>query len=109
MITLVITENKYMEIVLTIIITTVASSGFWAFLQWVLQNKKDKKSVEKSALLALLHDRLYFELGNLLSEETIKRTDYENVTYLYTPYKKLGGNGTCEKMYMDLQKKEISA
>ena len=95
------------NIIVTIIITMLASSGFWAFIQWTLTCVRDKKSAEKSALLALLHDRLYYEIGRMLSEDTVKRDDYENITYLYKPYKQLGGNGTCEKMYMDLQKKEI--
>lgn len=92
---------------ITVTITLLASSGFWAFLQWLLSTVKGRKNAEKKALLALLHDRLYTELSVLLANDTVSRSDYENINYLYAPYKELKGNGTCEKMYNDLQKKKI--
>ena len=95
------------EVIISIVISVIASSGFWAFLQYTLQARRDRKSVERSALLALLHDRLYSEMSNLMDQQQISKGIYENLVYLYNPYIKLGGDGTCEKMFADISKKEL--
>ena len=96
-----------LEIIITIIAAVIASSGFWAFLQWYLDKKSDKKSTEREALLALLHDRLYNEMEKLMDQEKIDKYVYENLVYLYNPYIKLGGDGTCEKMFQDISKRDL--
>lgn len=70
----------------------VASSGFWAVIQRLL----DKKDVKIELLIGLAHDRImqagmyYIERGYITSDE------YENLNdYLYKPYKKMGGNGSA--------------
>lgn len=85
--------------VITILVAVLGSNGLWAFLQWYITNRKKKRSTEQEALLALLHDKLYALCKSLLSQDSISLEQLENLEYLYRPYIKLGGNGTCEKLY----------
>ena len=98
-----------MTTIISIIIAVIASSGFWTFLQWYMDHKKARHSTEREALLALLHDRLYTEMDKLIEEDHIPKNVYENLVYLYKPYVKLGGNGTCEKMFQDISKRELKS
>ena len=93
------------EIGVTILITLLASSGFWTCINMLMVNsikKQQKKSVNYKALLALLHDRLYYLLEKYIKEGAISSDEYDNIMYLYTPYKEMGGNGTCERLMKEL-------
>lgn len=85
------------QIVVTIVTSVLASSGVWAIVARLL----DDRSVKTQMLIGLGHDRICF-----LGQEYIKRgyiyaDEYENLhDYLYQPYVKMGGNGTA-KMIMD--------
>lgn len=91
-----------MDTIATIIVAVIASSGFWAFVNGVIAARKEKKSLERRALVALLHDKLYCACQEYIKQGHISADDYENLTYLYEPYIAMGGNGTCERL-----KKEV--
>ena len=82
-----------------------ASVGFWTFINNVWSARKERKSETAKMLLGLGHDRIY-ELSNCYIERGWISTDeYENlVKYLYEPYKKLGGNGTAERLITEVNK-----
>lgn len=93
-----------MNIWLEILIAFVASSGFWA----LITNLINRKSASTKMLIGLGHDRIialgmsYIERGWVTEEE------YDNlVNYLYTPYAKLGGNGTAERVMKGVEKLPI--
>lgn len=96
-----------MEIFLTILASVLASSGLWALLQTLIVNKQTKDTSERKALLALLHDRIYTEAKHRIAEKTISTEDYDNLRYLYEPYKALGGNGTCERLMNEVNRLPI--
>jgi len=84
-----------LELIVTIVSSFLASSGLWAFLSHI----NDKKGAQNAMLRGLGHDRImrlgkhYVDRGYITVEE------YENLhDYLYVPYKKLGGNGSADKM-----------
>lgn len=87
-----------MEIIIAITTSILASSGLWAFIT----TKMNRKSALEYGVKALLHDRIYYECEKRLKQDSITREDYENLQYLYKPYKELGGNGTCEKLMHDV-------
>lgn len=95
------------EIIVTIIVTLVASSGFWAFISTIIANKAKKNSVSRKALLALLHDRLYFLLEKYIEQGSVTHDQHENIMYLYNPYVEMGGNGTCERLINEFNKLPI--
>jgi hypothetical protein len=83
--------EPWIQIVLTIIGSVIASSGFWAYLQKNL----DKKDVKTEMLIGLGHDRIIY-LGMCYIERYrkydigITQEEYENLNdYLYKPYKKM--------------------
>ena len=92
----------------TIIVAIFASSGFWAFLLAVVNKIFDKRSAKNKMLLGLGHDRIIALCEKYISQGWITSEDYENLhDYLYIPYKKMGGNGTAEKLMHDVDNLSI--
>ena len=82
-----------LELIFAVVTTILASSGFWAYIQYRTAKNDDSQQL----LLGLAHDRImslgksYIEKGEITADE------YANlVKYLYIPYKKCGGNGSAE-------------
>lgn len=82
-----------------IILAIFGSTGLWTLVNNVVQRMQGHKSAERKALLALLHDRLYLLCQSYIEQGSISLDELENIDYLYSPYRALGGNGTCEKLY----------
>ena len=92
------------DTLLTIVITLLASSGFWAFVLAVFE----KYNVKNKMLLGLGHDRIIFLGMKYVEKGEITRGEYENLNeYLYKPYKKMGGNGTAERLMQEVNKLKI--
>lgn len=91
--------------VISVVGAVFASTGFWAFLTYLIQRRDKKESAESQMLKGLGHDRICY-----LGEAYIKRgyitpDEFENLhDYLYLPYEKLGGNGTAKKIMDDVRK-----
>ena len=92
--------EEFMQIVLTVICSVLASSGFWAYFS----KKIDKNSAEKEMLRGLAHDRIIY-LGMVYIERGwVTQDEFENLhDYLYTPYEKLGGNGSAKKVMNEVK------
>lgn len=89
------------EQLLTIIISVFASSGFWAFLQF-LMSKKDAKN---DMIMGLGHDRVVYLGTKYIERGYITPDEYENLyDYLYKPYEKLGGNGSAKRIMDEVRK-----
>ena len=98
------------EQITTIILSVFASSGFWAFLQYLL-NKKDTRT---EMLIGLGHDRIVYLGTKYIDRGYITAEEYENLyEYLYRPYEKMGGNGSAKRIMekvkqLPIKKKEVS-
>lgn len=95
--------KEYIQIILTIIGSVMASSGFWAYMT----KKSDKTTCSTQMLLGLGHDRIvslgikYLERGDWITQD-----EYENLyEYLYKPYLKLGGNGSAERIIEEVKRR----
>ena len=96
--------ESWTQILLTILSSVLASSGLWAFLLARL----DRHSAEKQMLVGLGHDRIMFLGMRYIDRGWITQDEYENLsTYLYEPYKKLGGNGSAHKIMQEVDKLPI--
>lgn len=84
--------------ILTIIIALIGS-GVWTCILDIVKIHNNRMTTEKRMLLGLGHDRLYENLDAILKRGYTTVDELENVEYLYKPYRELGGNGTCERMY----------
>lgn len=96
--------ESWAQILLTILSSVLASSGLWAFILARL----DRHSAEKQMLVGLGHDRIMFLGMRYIDRGWITQDEYENLsTYLYEPYKKLGGNGSAHKIMQEVDKLPI--
>ena len=83
------------QMVITIVCSILASSGFWAYLQKL----HDKNNYERDLLIGLGHDRIMYLGSQYIKRGYVTRSEFENLyKFLYTPYAKNGGNGSAEHM-----------
>lgn len=96
--------DPWIQTVLTIFASILASSGFWTYLQ----RKSDKKDGNSEMLIGLGHDRIIY-LGNRYIERGwITLDEYENIKeYLWGPYDKIGGNGSASRIMREVDKLPI--
>lgn len=94
----------WIQIIITIFGSVLASSGLWAYFS----KKAERKDLKTEMLIGLGHDRImylgmaYIERGYITSDE------YENLyEYLYKPYEKLGGNGSARRIMNEVNKLPI--
>lgn len=91
-------------IVITSIVSILASSGFWAFLQ----NRSDKNNAQVKLLVGIAHDRIVWLGKSYIDRGHITNDEFENLhDYLYIPYKALKGNGACDVIMDRVKKLEI--
>lgn len=102
-----ITKDREMNNLTTIIITIVASSGFWTFLKEIIESKRKKKKPSEQMLLAIGRDRLLFLSKKYLAQGYIEEDDYECFTKLGDAYISLGGNSLVRKAYDQASKLPI--
>lgn len=93
---------NWLELVLTIMGSVLASSGFWAFVQ----KHRSNNDAERELLIGLAHDRIIFLGGKYIERGWCTQDEYENLkVYLYDPYAKAGGNGSAERTMKDVDRR----
>lgn len=91
--------------VVTIVTSVLASSGFWAFLQ----HHFDKNDATKRLLIGIGHDRIMYLGMQYIQRGSITADEYENLhDYLYLPYKENGGNGSAERIMEEVKRLPIT-
>ena len=96
------------DVMVTIFCAIFSSLGFWTFVNNVYQNHREKKSAERKALLGLLHETIVERSAEYMARQGITQQEYNDLhTYIYDPYKELGGNGTGEKLMEEVEKLPI--
>lgn len=94
----------WIQMMLTIIGSVVASSGFWAYIQ----KKLEKKDIKTIMLIGLAHDRIIYLGMSYIERGWITHDEFENIyEYLYKPYEQMGGNGSAKRIMNELQKLPI--
>lgn len=92
--------EPWQQMVMTVISSVFASSGFFALLQTI----HEKRSARSKMILGLGHDRIIFLCKQFIQQGYISPDDYENLyTYLYQPYEAMGGNGTAKRLMEQVQ------
>lgn len=88
-------EDLLSRILIPVILTLIASSGFWA----LLEKRSSKTTGQAELLLGLAHDRLRHLCMKAIEQGFINQDDYEDlINYLYKPYLKMGGNGSILRL-----------
>lgn len=97
-------DDPWVKMVITVVCSVVASSGFWTFLQ----NRKGKNDSKTELLIGLAHDRIIYLGNSYIERGYITTEEYENLhDYLYVPYSKNGGNGSAERVVIEVKKLPI--
>ena len=93
--------SKTLEMVITIAVSVLASSGFWAFIM----KMSERKSAQTKLLLGLAEDRIVTRGLEIINRGFITTEEYETVVkYLGDPYLKCGGNGSGKKVIDELKR-----
>lgn len=92
---------NYMQMLLTVVCSVIASSGFWAWFQ----KRTEHKDIRTQLLIGLAHDRIV-HLGMVYVDRGyVTKDEYENLyDYLYKPYHTLGGNGSAKRVMEEVTK-----
>lgn len=99
-------NNPVYTMVVTIICSVIASSGFWAFLQ----NRMSKNDATTRLLIGIAHDRIMALGTYYIQRGWVTPDEYENLRkYLYDPYKEAGGNGVASKIMSEVDKLELKS
>lgn len=94
-----------MSTIISILIAVFASTGFWAFVQSIWQNKSKEKNAETKLLLGIAYDLLTQRCRVYVKRGYISLDEYDDLKrYLYDPYKDLGGNGAGAKLWAEVEK-----
>ncbi len=94
----------WIERALTVLVTLIASSGFWAYFQ----RRFDKKDAKTRMIVGLGHDRIMFLAAHYIKRGWITQDEYEDLRkYLYDPYVELGGNGSAKRNMQEVDKLPI--
>ena len=96
--------DSWIQIIITLVCSLVASSGFWAFVTM----KLSRNDVKTQMLIGLAHDRIMYLGMGYIERGWITQDEYENLyEYLYKPYEKLGGNGSAKRVMGEVDKLPI--
>lgn len=95
---------KWVELLVTVVSTALASSGLWAFIG----SRKQKNTAERRLLIGLAHDRIVYLGLKYIERGYITQDEYENLNdYLYAPYEKMGGNGSAKRVMEEVRRLPI--
>ena len=96
--------DVWTQVAVPLVVAVLTSSGLWA----VVAKSVDKGDAERKMLVGLAHDRI-IHLGMVYVDRGyITQDEYENLNdYLYTPYEKMGGNGSAKRVMEEVRKLPI--
>ena len=96
--------DVWTQVAVPLVVAVLTSSGLWA----VVAKRVDKGDTERKMLVGLAHDRI-IHLGMVYVDRGyITQDEYENLNdYLYTPYEKMGGNGSAKRVMEEVRKLPI--
>lgn len=87
--------EPWMQMIVTVICSIAASSGFWAFIL----KTHDQKDAERELLIGIAHDRIMFLGVSYIERGWVTRDEYENFReYLCKPYTKVCDNTSVKKI-----------
>jgi len=96
--------EPWVQIVLTVFSSVLASSGLWAYIA----KRRESKDIKTELLVGIAHDRITWLGMHYIKRGYITRDEYENLhDYLYAPYAKMGGNGSAKRIMAEVDKLDI--
>lgn len=98
--------QTWLSMALTAIVTILASSGFWAYLQ----GRDKTRTATNKLLMGLAYDKIVTQGLQYIEQGSITKDELEDFRInLYEPYKALGGNGVAERIAEDVMHLRLSS
>lgn len=95
---------QMLTMIITMIASVLASSGFWMYMM----KRQEKNDNRTKLLMGLAHDRIVYLGMCYINRGWINRDEYENLhEYLAKPYFEMGGNGTAHRVMIEIEKLPI--
>lgn len=89
--------------IVTIIISVIASTGFWQFLINWYNHKHTKMDATARMLLGIANKIICESCRKYISRGYITKEEYEDLKkYLCDPYFELGGDGTVARLFKEV-------
>ena len=96
--------SQLLQMAVTVVCAVLASSGFWAWMT----ARHERKDAKTRMILGLGHDRIVTLAMRYIERGWITQDEYEDLNkYLYSPYREMGGNGTAERLMVEVTKLPI--
>lgn len=96
--------EPWIQMIITIVCSVIASSGFWA---WIMK-RMERNDTKTEMLRGLAHDRIVYLGMEYITRGWITKDEYENLyEYLYKPYEKMNGNGSAKKIMNEVNRLPI--
>ena len=96
--------ESWVQIILTVFSSVLASSGLWAYIV----KRAEKKDIKTQMLIGLGHDRIMYLGMCYIERGWITQDEYENLyEYLYKPYELMGGNCSAKLIMKEVEKLPI--
>lgn len=106
-------QQHLIDMAVTVVCAVMASSGFWTWFNNRNSHSEEKErmaAAQAEMLVGLAHDRIVTKGMQYIDRGYITKEEYENMeTYLFKPYKKLGGNGSAQKIMEEINKLPIKS
>lgn len=104
--------NPWVQTIVTVVCSVFASSGLWAFVTTVINNRKKKDDSEderiegiEKMVRGLAHAKIVEVGKRYLEQNRITLDDLDEFNhYLYYPYSAMGGNGYAKKVAEEVNK-----
>lgn len=94
----------WLEVSASIVIATIASTGFW---KW-LETRSAKNKMTNRLLLSITKHNIITVGFKYIERGWITKDEYDDfINDLYAPYKDFGGNGLGERIFKDVEKLPI--
>ena len=87
------------ELATTILVATMASTGFWSYVQ----NRSKKAKLNESLMMGLAYYRIVQTGFTYIERGWITKDEYDDFyIHLYMPYKAFGGSGLSDRIFKDV-------
>lgn len=104
--------QPWVQTILAVFASVMASTGLWSYLLGkkeaklkMKEKEEEKNSAKNRMLLGLGHDRIVFLCMKYIDRGYITKDEYEDLNeYLYKPYRDMEGNGTAERLMLEVSK-----
>ena len=88
------------EVLIAAITAIFGSTGLWTYIQ----NRNKKRDQVETLVKGLAYNAIVYQTRYYLNRGTITDTEFKDMyNMLYVPYKQMGGNGTAEKLFNEVE------